>query len=171
MKTVLVTGSRGYIAGALVARLTTERHELKLVSRMPEIAQTEEQFENTSRIIRGDLRDDAVWTELLKGTTAIVHLSSRTDLRSAERDPTGDEELNVAPVRALVRAAEKAANPVKVIFASTVTIVGVEHTNPVNERTPDRPCSVYERHKGTSKNSMPLGPVRVCCPDGMILGD
>ena len=24
---------------------------------------------------------------------------------------------------------------------------------------------------GTSKNSMPLGPVRVCCPDGMILGD
>ena len=25
--------------------------------------------------------------------------------------------------------------------------------------------------KGTSKNSMPLGPVRVCCPDGMILGD
>ena len=22
---------------------------------------------------------------------------------------------------------------------------------------------------GTSKNSMPLGPVRVCCPDGMIL--
>ena len=28
-----------------------------------------------------------------------------------------------------------------------------------------------ELHKGTSKNSMPLGPVRVCCPDGMILGD
>ena len=25
--------------------------------------------------------------------------------------------------------------------------------------------------RGTSKNSMPLGPVRVCCPDGMILGD
>ena len=25
--------------------------------------------------------------------------------------------------------------------------------------------------EGTSKNSMPLGPVRVCCPDGMILGD
>ena len=25
--------------------------------------------------------------------------------------------------------------------------------------------------QGTSKNSMPLGPVRVCCPDGMILGD
>jgi len=25
--------------------------------------------------------------------------------------------------------------------------------------------------KGTSKNSAPLGPVRVCCPDGMILGD
>ena len=25
--------------------------------------------------------------------------------------------------------------------------------------------------EGTSKNSMRLGPVRVCCPDGMILGD
>jgi hypothetical protein len=29
-------------------------------------------------------------------------------------------------------------------------------------------CIIIE---GTSKNSMRLGPVRVCCPDGMILGD
>lgn len=147
MSTVVVTGSRGYIGTALSARLAAEGYKLKLVSRISELTRAEERLENGTKYISGDLRDDAVWTRLIEDATAVVHLSSRTDLRSAERDPTGDEEMNVEPVRALVRAAEKAVKPVKVIFASTVTIVGAEHANPVDERTPDWPCSVYDRHK------------------------
>ena len=83
----------------------------------------------------------------MRGAAAIVHLSARTDLRAAEADPEGDEALNVAPVRALVRAAAKADAPPKIVFASTVTIFGPQHANPADEHTPDRPCSVYDRHK------------------------
>lgn len=136
MSRIVITGARGYIGSALAQRLAREGHELRLVSRTS--GDTYEQ---------ADLRDEATWSQLINGASAIVHLSSRTDLRSAEADPAGDEEINIAPVRALVRAAEKAASPVKIIFASTVTIVGNENENPVDERTPDRPVSVYDRHK------------------------
>jgi nucleoside-diphosphate-sugar epimerase len=138
MSTVVVTGARGYIGSALAQRLSAEGHAARLVSRS---AGAEGNYE------QADLRDAAAWSRLIDGAAAIVHLSSRTDLRSAEADPAGDENINVEPIRALVRAAEKAATPVKVAFASTVTIVGNQNANPVDERTPDRPCSVYDRHK------------------------
>jgi nucleoside-diphosphate-sugar epimerase len=77
---------------------------------------------------------------------AIVHLSSRTDLRAAEGDPAGDDSMNIEPVRALVRAIG-GSKPIQVVFASTVTIVGPNPELPVGETAPDRPCSVYDRHK------------------------
>lgn len=138
MSTVVVTGARGYIGSALAPRLSAEGHAVRLVSRS---ASAEGHYE------QADLRDAAAWSRLIEGAAAIVHLSSRTDLRSAEADPAGDEDINVEPIRALINAAEKAAAPVKVVFASTVTIVGHQNANPVDERTPDCPCSVYDRHK------------------------
>ncbi len=145
MKPIVITGARGYIGSALVKRLTGEGRALRLVSRSA-IAPARKAGAVIEHI-QADLRDAASWSALVAGARAIVHLSSRTDLRAAEADPAGDHDLNVAPIRALVRAAEQHETRIPVIFASTVTIVGDKHSNPVDEQTPDRPCSVYDRHK------------------------
>jgi UDP-glucose 4-epimerase len=145
MSTIVITGARGYIGSILASRLTGEGCALRLVSRSALVPQA--QAGAKIEQIHGDLRDDALWRTLLDGADAVVHLSSRTDLRAAEVDPRGDDNLNVEPVRALVRAAQRCSAPIPVVFASTVTIVGCEHGNPVDEQTPDRPCSVYDRHK------------------------
>lgn len=145
MKPIIITGARGYIGSALVKRLTGEGRALRLVSRSA--ITSAGKADAAIKHIQADLRDTASWNALIAGACAIVHLSSRTDLRAAEADPAGDYNLNVAPIRALVRAAEQHEAPIPVIFASTVTIVGDEHANPVDEQTPDRPCSIYDRHK------------------------
>lgn len=144
MNTIVITGARGYIGSILAGRLTSEGRAVRLVSRsiLPQ-ARVDAKIEQ----VQGDLRDESCWRTLLDGAEAVVHLSSRTDLRAAEVDAEDDDSLNVEPVRALVRAAERRNAPIPVIFASTVTIVGCEHCNPVDEQTPDRPCSVYDRHK------------------------
>lgn len=164
MGTIVITGARGYIGSILASRLAGEGHALRLVSRSALVvpAQAVAKIEQ----VHGDLRNDACWRALLDGAEAVIHLSSRTDLRAAEVDPKGDDNLNVEPVRALVRAAERCKTPMSVIFASTVTIVGCEHGNPVNELTPDRPCSVYDRHKleceTILRNATERGNLRAC---------
>jgi nucleoside-diphosphate-sugar epimerase len=146
LRTVVITGARGYIGRALAKSLASQGRALRLVSRSA-VAPSGDETGAAIEHVQADLRDEESWRMLLQGAEAVVHLSSRTDLRAAEGDPAGDRDLNVEPVRALVRAAERCGVVVPVIFASSTTIVGNVHVNPVNEETPDRPCSVYDRHK------------------------
>jgi nucleoside-diphosphate-sugar epimerase len=147
MSTIVITGARGYIGSALAGKLATEGHALRLVSRSPDAPASKAIFNANVEYCAADLRKPQDWSRLLDNADAIVHLSSRTDLRTAEADPAGDHVLNVEPVYALVRAAEHSRTAVPVIFASSTSIAGDAHANPVNERTPDRPCSVYDQHK------------------------
>jgi UDP-glucose 4-epimerase len=145
MKHLVITGGQGYIGSALANKLTAERRALRLVSYFSP-AQNIPASETVTHV-RADLRNDANWRPLLEDADAIVHLSWRTDLRAAEANPMEDHELNVEPVRALIRAAKNFGRALPVIFASTVTIVGRAPPMPASERTQDRPCTVYDRHK------------------------
>lgn len=143
MSRVVVTGARGYVGGVLSRLLARHGHDLRLVSRAGDAPLGVD----SSEYVTADLRREEDWSSLLDGADAVMHLSSRTDLRAAEADPAGDEEMNVAPVRALVRAAARRPTPPVVAFASTVTIYGVNPALPVDESAPDHPTSVYEKHK------------------------
>jgi nucleoside-diphosphate-sugar epimerase len=155
MSTVVITGARGYIGSVLARRLAGEGHSLRLVaraisdanSRMPGVSGVQAAGEAKVENSAADLRDERAWASLLDGADAVVHLSWRTDLRAAEVDASGDADVNIEPVRALVRAAERRKQPPIVAFASTVTIFGVNPPGPVDEHVPDDPCSVYDRHK------------------------
>jgi len=149
MSTMVITGAQGYIGTALAKRLLRDGHRLRLVSRAPQTSRLDAAPDAPIEYIAADLRDRGAWSRLLDGADAVVHLSSRTDLRAAEADPQGDDDINITPIRALVAAAGEAGrpDPVSVVFASTVTIVGAHPTLPVDETAPDAPCSVYDRHK------------------------
>ena len=131
MSVVVVTGASGYIGGALTRRLEAAGKTVRRVS------------------TRGnaDLSDAAAWRPILRDAEAVIHLSWRTTLRAAEADPHGDERMNLAPVRALIGAAAELGSRPTVLFASSATIVGIDHANPVDEAMADRPVSVYDRHK------------------------
>jgi nucleoside-diphosphate-sugar epimerase len=147
VNTVVITGARGYIGSALARRLADEGYALRLVSRSTAAPHIEAPGNAKIEYCQADLRDPKTWSPLLSGAAIVVHLSSRTDLRAAEADPAGDEDINIQPVRALVQAANAADNPPAVVFASAASIVGVAPQNPVDETAPDLPCSVYDRHK------------------------
>jgi nucleoside-diphosphate-sugar epimerase len=142
----MITGARGYIGTALAERLSGDGHRLRLVSRAspePVASSPNKQVE----YVAADLRSADAWLSLLTEVDAVVHLSWRTDLHAAEANPREDRELNVEPVRALVRAARDLRRALPVIFASTVTIVGPTPQIPVSDTTEDQPCSVYDQHK------------------------
>lgn len=147
MSTVVITGAQGYIGTALAERLVRDGHALRLVSRSPHAPRFEVPAGAQVECIAADLRDPRAWSRLLDGADAVAHLSSRTDLRAAEADPQGDDEINIAPLRVLTAAAAERKAATTVVFASTVTIAGPHPRLPVDESAPDDPCSVYDRHK------------------------
>jgi nucleoside-diphosphate-sugar epimerase len=144
LKTVVITGARGYIGSALAEKLANQGHVLRLVSRS---LATPPAGSAGVEYCTADLRDPHSWAGLLRGADAVVHLSSRTDLRVAESNPADDNDVNVRPVHALVEAAQTADRPPTVVFASAVTIAGPRPQIPVDEAAPNKPCSVYDRHK------------------------
>src|SRR5947207_6635648 len=103
MTTIVVTGARGYIGSALAKRLAAAGHALRLVSRSSHPMQKETGDVTWRDYVEADLRLDAAWLGLMTDAETIVHLSSRTDLRSAEADPSGDDDINVEPMRARIR--------------------------------------------------------------------
>ena len=147
MTTVVITGARGYIGSALTRRLAREGNTLRLVSRSWSVAGLDADIRGDIERVSADLRNEDAWNSLLDETDAVIHLSSHTDLVAAEANPEEDEHLNIDPVRALVRAAERSGGVPLVVFASAATIVGLRHPLPVDENTPPNPCSVYDRHK------------------------
>ena len=147
MSMIVITGARGYIGSALAEKLAGDGHALRLVSRSPEAPRSTSTHMANIEYCAADLRKPQDWSRLLDGVDAVVHLSSRTDLRAAEADPAGDRVINIEPVRSLVRAAERLNVAAPVIFASSTSIVGDPHLNPVSEDAPDRPSSVYDHHK------------------------
>jgi len=165
LKTIVITGARGYIGSALAERLASEGYALRLVSRSPNPARV--MSARTKCDYRAaDLRDPQSWSELLSDADVVVHLSARTDLRAAEADPSGDEDINVRPLRALVQAALATGAVPKIVFASAATIVGANPQIPVNDAAHDDPCSIYDRNKlageTTLREATSRGAVRAC---------
>jgi len=144
---VVVTGAGGYIAAAVAERFRQDGRILRLVSRPGSFTAESDNFLAREAMF-ADLRSDEGWTSVLADATVVIHLSARTDLRAAELDPSTDEKLNVDPVRSLLRMVAQRRGPkILVVFASAATVVGVRHSNPVDETTPDDPISIYDRHK------------------------
>jgi nucleoside-diphosphate-sugar epimerase len=165
VSTIVITGARGYIGSALVEKLATQGHALRLVSRSPNSTPSTSGWA-ACECRAADLRDPQSWLELLRDADAVVHLSSRTDLRAAEADPAGDEDINVRPLRALAEAAGAADRAPTIVFASAVTIAGANPQIPVDDTAPDDPCSVYDRHKLAAemvlREATASGTVRAC---------
>lgn len=161
MKHVVVTGGRGYIGTALTEKLVKKDYTVRIVSRSPGARRMP-----YVHYCVADLRDPRSWSSLLRDADTIVHLSSHTDLRTAEADPKADEEINVRPVQALVEAAHAVPKRPTVVFASAATIAGPQPQIPVDEGAPDNPCSVYDRHKLACemilREAAARGVVRAC---------
>ncbi len=165
MKTIVITGARGYIGSALAERLGTDNYALRLVSRsLNSISSPSARLGR--RYCTADLRDPDSWSELLRDTDVVVHLSSRTNLRAAEADPADDEDINIRPLRSLVQATRGLDTAPMIVFASAATIVGANPAIPVDDTAPDDPCSVYDRHKLVGemilREATACGAVRAC---------
>ena len=92
-------------------------------------------------VVRGDLGDESIVEDAVRGTDAVVHLAAILP-PAAERDPELTRRVNVDGTATLLRAVERAAPGARFVFSSSVSVYG-----------------------GTSAESEPIGTGRALSPD------
>ncbi len=95
----------------------------------------------------GDIRRYATWQQALRGADIVFHLAAQTSVSVAEKDPWADYQINVLPLIHLARACREENSRPFVVFAGTVTQVGIPSRMPVDETHADRPVTFYDLHK------------------------
>lgn len=144
-KTVLVTGASGYLAGGIVAKLKDTTCKIVRLSRgaLRPVQPCRAEFLDLS----GDPGSPQFWKSVPTDVDVAFHLAGQTSVYEAERDPLGSLEANVVPMLNLLAYCKRLARPANVVFAGTVTEVGLTDHLPVNETAPDNPITVYDLHK------------------------
>ena len=143
-KVALVTGARGFLGRRLCDRLhAVAARVIRLGRHPPSDAALPPDVWDLTR----DVREPEVWTALPEAPDFVFHFAAQTSVPVADEDPLRDWQANVQPLlRLLETCREKGWRP-GILFAGSATQVGITDQGPVGESAPDRPVTMYDRHK------------------------
>ena len=146
-KTLIVTGGSGQIGSSLIRALSGLPCRIISVSRSK--AGGERPATSLAHLteIRGDIRDRAIWPKLLQGADFVFHFAAQTSAYRANADPSADFEVNALPVLRLLEYCHAQNRTPAVLFAGTVTEIGLPARLPVDESFAERPITIYDIHK------------------------
>lgn len=102
----------------------------------------------TAQVVQGDLADPSVLARLTSAAfQSVFHLASQLTLH-AEQDPDAAWAVNVAPLRALIAAAEGCP---RMVFASSIAVFGGELPAEVTDDLAPLPQTTYGMHKAVNE--------------------
>lgn len=144
---ILVTGAAGYLGSVMVPRLLEERHEVVALDNFMynQCSLLDVCYHPKLAIVRGDTRDKALMTRLVKDADAIFPLACLTGAPLCAKDPVGAQTILLDAVNMILKLKSKDQ---MVIFPTTNSGYGVgEKGKFCTEKTPLRPISLYGKLK------------------------
>lgn len=150
-KHILITGGGGYLASCIVRLLTDVDCFIVRLGR-PGASFSPVSGRAKINDISGDVRDSAVWEEILSNIDVVFHLAAQTSAYEANNNPADDLKSNVLPMLYLLETCFKRGWQKIILFSSTVTITGIPLSLPVNENHPENPVTIYDLHKQMAEN-------------------
>lgn len=138
MPKTLVTGATGFVGRHLVQKLVAAKESVRIMTRKPD--DIPEDWKRSVEVARGDLMSVSELEEATRGVDLVYHLAG--ELRAEDRFwPT-----NVDGARNLVEASARSGVG-RLIHLSSVGVMGPQPPGPVDERTPYRADTPYEKSK------------------------
>ncbi len=140
MGAILVTGSEGLIGSAFCSLLEKSGYRVKKMDTRAADASD-----------KGDIRDETLVRERMKGCRGVVHLAAVSRVADGESDPELCWQTNVIGTEVVMRAASEMGIRPWVLLASSREVYGEPDQVPVREDSPMRPVNVYGRSKAAAE--------------------
>ena len=151
----LVTGVAGFIGAAVAAALVRDGHEVVGLDNLStgflaNVPQGVSFFE-------GDCQDETMYSERLDGRVfdAIFHIAGQSSGEISFDDPVYDLRTNAESTLHLLKFALKTGCR-RFLYASTMSVYGIQPDAPVKENTPAAPQSFYGVGKLASEHYLRL---------------
>jgi UDP-glucose 4-epimerase len=142
---VLVTGGAGFVGANLVRLLLAGGREVRILDDF-RTGREEYVADLGVEVVRGEIGDTALVTELAGDVDAIVHLAAAGSVVDSVADPVANFDANVRGTFSVLNAA-RAAGVGRVVFSSTGGALIGNAEPPVNERSLPKPISPYGASK------------------------
>jgi len=150
-KKVLITGGLGLMGSNLAHRLVGLGAEVTILDAMLPLYGANlfnlHGIEKALTIIQGDIRDEQLMANIVKGKELIFNLAAQVSYTDGQIDPLLDLDINCRGHLILLESCRKYNPAVKIIFSGSRLEYGETKSVPVNEDHPLNPKSFYGIHK------------------------
>ena len=152
MKTILVTGAAGYVGSVLVGKLLSKNYQVKGLDMFlydPNSLDNYSRMKNLE-IIRGDIRNESIIKDVMRGTDVVVHLASISNDPTAELDESITKSVNYDAYDILLGMA-KHLGVKRFINASSSSVFGIKNEENITEELTPEPITIYSKYKAMSE--------------------
>jgi len=145
MQTILITGGAGYVGAVLTPKLLALGHKVKVLDLMIYGEEVIEPHHNLE-MIKGDIRDTKLLTELLQDVDSVIHLACISNDPSFDLNPELGKSINLDAFEPLVDIAKKLGVK-RFVYASSSSVYGVKSEQNVSEDMTLEPLTDYSVFK------------------------
>ncbi|WP_317928492.1 NAD-dependent epimerase/dehydratase family protein [Halioxenophilus sp. WMMB6] len=145
---VVVTGAGGFVGRALTQRLLADE-SLNVVLVDAQLSMFEASLKGSDRLrlVQGQLQEPEVRQEALRdGVDVLFHLAALPG-GAAESNPALSKQVNLDATLALFEEAAAAGSQPRVVFTSTIAVLGAPLPNVVTDDCRIQPAMIYGTHK------------------------
>lgn len=147
---VVVTGAGGFVGRELVGKLLEAGHRVVATDTAAQA------IARGARAVAGDLAEPAVRREALAdGCDALIHLATVPG-GAAEADPAASRRINIDAMYDLLLEAGGAGTRPRVIYASSIAVLGDPLPPRVDDATPLSPRLIYGGHKAMMEHAVAM---------------
>jgi len=151
-KSAVISGGCGFLGSNLANRLVNNDYEVTLVITPRKNRQNIASIEKQVEVVEMEINQNSYFRDLIKDKDYFFHFAWQTDLIKSMQNPKRDIMRDLGGLVNLLETCRKQKSDLKVIFPSTVTVVGNVQKIPSNEGERANPLSIYDTNKLASEH-------------------
>ena len=146
-KKILITGGCGFLGTNLARKLLQQGASVTLFVRKDNECKNLRDIQKKLKIVEGDLLSEEDVTKVLSDKDYLFHFAWQTDLKQSMQHPQQDLHSDGEGLLNILETTRKINPNLKIIFTSTVTVIGIPKKLPSSETEKLNPLSIYDVHK------------------------